>query len=585
MLDETDSVYQTDVIIIGGGIAGISLALHLPLERRVTLLTKQALGESNTRYAQGGLAACIGPDDTPASQFIDTLAAGAGHSDAEAVRVLTDEARHAVEELLAVGTQFDPATASATATVTIGDVTLALGHEAAHSHHRVLHAAGDATGAEIERALVETLRNRPNVTVIEQGFVTDIVMRDEIAAGITYIQSDGQTRTLHANAVVLANGGAGRLWVRTSNPPGATADGLALAWRAGATLTDLEFVQFHPTVLVPPDASGPTFLISEAVRGEGAYLLNNQGERFMLAYDGAELAPRDVVARGITEEMLREQSDHVWLDLRHLEANTVLHRFPNIAATCAQYGIDITTDLIPVAPAAHYYMGGVAVDLEARTTVPHLWAVGEVACTGVHGANRLASNSLLEGVVYGIRAAASVAEALTQIDSTVSWPRQPRFAGETLEGSPLTLKRTISPSVYPLLQRIMWERVGLYRDDAGLTRATEQVQELAEEWPTYLQLATVTDIVHAHETANMVLVAQLIIAAAHARRESRGAHARRDYPATNELLAQWRYFASQGTYVSSSAVNIEPMVTATDWANQLASMQLDEVAYEDGVSR
>lgn len=539
---------STDVVILGGGIAGISLALRLPATTAIILLTKHTLGESNTRYAQGGLAAAVGPFDHPANHMRDTLRAGAGHCDEDAVRLLTAGGPDAVAWLVAAGTHFDPANATATPDDTAmipGSAPLALGHEAAHSHHRVLHAMGDATGAEIERALVDALHQRPNITIMEHTHAIEVLVQQGQSRGVVVLLPDGRTQVITARAVVLANGGAGQLWKRTSNPAGATADGMALAFRAGAALTDLEFAQFHPTVLVPPDPTAPAFLISEAVRGEGAYLRNHAGERFMAGtYPDAELEPRDVVARAILQEMLREESEAVYLDLRHLDAARMLERFPTIAATCAQYQLDITTDLIPIAPAAHYFMGGVAVDLDARTTVPGLWAVGEVACTGVHGANRLASNSLLEGVVYGMRAAGAIASDLAQPAAT--WPTTRPFPGTELDVDVID-QRALSATLRPAIQAIMWERAGLYRDAAGLARGAAALHDLARN-ATPPTVATPAEF----ETANLLTVAQLIVAAAQARHESRGAHARRDFPAMAMELAGFHYFASlQGVHVSS----------------------------------
>jgi L-aspartate oxidase len=541
------SDHTTDVVIIGGGIAGITLALHLPSDLHIILLTKQILGESNTRYAQGGLAASIGPHDSAESHLRDTLAAGANHCDPAAVSALVSEAYTAVTELLAAGTHFDTPTEKTGSgnVVTIGDTQLALGREAAHSVNRILHAMGDATGAEIERALVASVRTRPNITILEEAFVTDILIHDRQAAGIRYLSAEGLQHTITAQATILANGGAGRLWWRTSNPTGATADGLALAWRAGATLTDIEFTQFHPTVLVPPVSSSDVFLISEAVRGEGAYLRNQSGERFMLAYDGAELAPRDIVARAIAQEMQREGSKFAWLDLRHLDVGLLHQRFPTIATTCAEYGIDITKDPIPVAPAAHYFMGGVAVDLDARTSVKNLWAIGEVACTGVHGANRLASNSLLEGVVFGLRASRSIKKHLA--GSTSQWPTSPRFKGTYLLDVQATLKRAANPEIREYMQRLMWLHAGLYRDASGLKVIARELRHIVENRSSQLPTTTVRDIVASMETANMLMVAQLITAAANARRESRGAHARRDYPQSEPTLAGHHFFLRLAT--------------------------------------
>ncbi len=407
-----------DLIIIGGGVAGLAVLLSLPAHLRVVLLTKAALGESNTRYAQGGLAAPVGPDDDPELQLRDTLKAGAGLVDEGAARTMLGEAREAVAWLVAQGTEFDERERAAGTPeapretdplrelATRYDLTL----EAAHSRRRVLHAHGDATGAEIERALVASVWRRPNTEVIEHALALDLVVEDGVCVGVDARVGGEVKRLLGARGVVLANGGAGRLWLRTSNPPGATADGVALAWRAGAALADLEFCQFHPTILAVEGYEGEPFLVSEAVRGEGAWLLNARGERFMPNYHpDAELAPRDVVARAILSEMLADGSPAAWLDLRRLPAEETRERFPSITAACRERGLDLATDLIPVAPAAHYYMGGVVTDTWGRTTLPNLYGVGEVTCTGVHGANRLASNSLLEGLVFGRRAARVIA--------------------------------------------------------------------------------------------------------------------------------------------------------------------------------
>jgi L-aspartate oxidase len=507
-----------DVVIIGGGIAGLSVALTLPDDLSVALVTKAALGESNTRYAQGGLAAAVGLDDDPALHLRDTLAAGAGLVDETATQALVADAREAVAWLIGVGAHFDErADAPATALPNVlahYDLTL----EAAHSRRRVLHAR-DATGAEIERALVVAIRSRKDTAIFEQTLALDLIVENGRCAGVELLRA-GQREKVHARrAVVLANGGAGQLWLRTSNPPGATADGMAMAWRAGAALADLEFAQFHPTVLTLPDGRGEPFLVSEAVRGEGAYLRNAKGERFMKRYSPQkELAPRDVVARSILSEMLAENAPSAFLDLRHLDAEEVHERFPTIAAACARAGLDLATDLIPVAPAAHYFMGGVVVDTEARTTLPQLYAVGEVACTGVHGANRLASNSLLEGLVFGRRATRQIA-----LEAPEPWPTAPALPGDeiALDGivTPhVDLAGPISAETRKQLQRVMWERVSLRRDAKGLTSAREAVRALASG-------AAVDP-----ETGNLLLVAQLVVAAALARTESRGGHYRLDYP-------------------------------------------------------
>ena len=569
---------ECDVAIVGGGVAGLSVALGLPAGLRVALVTKAALGESNTRYAQGGLAVAVGLDDDPALHLRDTLTAGAGLVDEAAARVLVEEGPEAAAWLIGIGAQFDerpdrpvPAPSAPEAHEAQGLAErYALGREAAHSRRRVLHAQGDATGAEIERALVAAIYARPGATVLEQAHALDLLMEDGRCRGVVVWHRGGRVAVRAVRGTVLANGGAGQLWLRTSNPAGATADGVGLAWRAGAALADLEFVQFHPTVLVPPTGGGDPFLISEAVRGEGAWLRNAAGERFMPRYHpDAELAPRDVVARAILGEMLAEGASSAFLDLRHLPAEAMRQRFPTIAAACARYGLDLARDLIPVAPAAHYFMGGVVVDTWARTTLPNLYAVGEVACTGVHGANRLASNSLLEGLVFGRRAAAALSEAHTPADtkdakgdgdetaedtevteeesesmqagketlnpsvsscefSEPAWPEASALPGD------LVPARVVEPAIRAddvagparwALRQVMWEHVALRRDAAGLLAAQSALRRLAAAGPVD------------HETGNMLVAAQLIVAAALARRESRGGHFRVDYPQPEAALA------------------------------------------------
>ena len=529
-----------DVAIIGGGIAGLSVALSLPSDLRVVLVTKHTLGESNTRYAQGGLAAAVGLDDSPLLHLTDTEVAGAGLVDEAAALTLVTEAREAVGWLIETGTRFDRNSHRLDHDALSGEATvprpesarqapaeLATGYdlarEAAHSRRRVLHAQGDATGAEIERALVQAVRRRPTAQVLEDALALELLVSGGTCAGVDLLVRGRRLHLLARRGIVLANGGAGQLWQRTSNPKGATADGLALAFRAGATLADLEFVQFHPTVLVPPEQDQEPFLISEAVRGEGAYLRNAAGERFMPRYHpDAELAPRDIVARAIQTEMRSAGVASAFLDLRHLPEALVHSRFPTIGAVCRRYGLDLAHDLIPVAPAAHYFMGGVAVDTYARTTVPHLYAVGEVACTGVHGANRLASNSLLEGLVFGRRAAGAVSGPMT----VSSWPLKPVLPGaelyvDQLMEPRLSLQAPVAWQIREILRRVMWEQVSLARDAGGLQSAEVELRRLAGGDPVD------------PETANMLFAAQAIAACALARNESRGAHFRLDYPTSN----------------------------------------------------
>lgn len=527
-----------DVAIIGGGIAGLSVALRLPEHIRVALFTKGQFGESNTRYAQGGLAVALGADDSPDLHFQDTMAAGARLCDEEAVRILVDQAPAAVYWLMQMGVHFDRAQPGEVAHTTTDG--LLLGREGAHCRWRVLHAGGDATGAEIERALTVALRTRPSIVLYEKTFVQDLLVRDGHCVGLQAIDQDGHCFTIQTHATVLASGGAGGLWLHTSNPAGATADGCSLAWRAGAALADLEFMQFHPTVLV---TNGSSHLISEAVRGEGAYLRNHAGERFMPRYSSQEeLAPRDVVARAILQEMLTEQTDCQYLDLRHLPTEKTHARFPTISAICRQYGLDIATDLLPIAPAAHYCMGGILVDISGRTTLPDLYAVGEVACTGVHGANRLASNSLLEGLVYGIR----VADVLTHEETLANWHTLHDGISFIPYDSSLSRGNHSSSNADELatqwvkgeLRKIMWQYVSLCRDQEGLLEAHSKVRSLHQQ---FLSCNRDEHSQESLETCNMLQIAELVIVAAMQRRESRGSHWRLDYQFLDENLARCHF--------------------------------------------
>ena len=530
-----------DVAIIGGGIAGLSVALRLPEHTRVALFTKGQLGESNTRYAQGGLAVALGADDSPELHLQDTLAAGAGLCDEEAVSVLVEQAPAAVRWLIQMGVQFDLADdGQAEDDIHVTPDGLLLGREGAHSRWRVLHAGGDATGAEIERALLNALRKRPEIKVYEETFVRELLIQDGRCMGLQAIDKMGQSFELRARSTVLASGGAGSLWLHTSNPAGATADGLALVWRAGAALSDLEFMQFHPTVLVTKDSS---HLISEAVRGEGAYLRNHAGERFMPRYSPQEeLAPRDVVARAILSEMIAEQTDCQYLDLRHLPADKMYARFPTIAGICKQNGLDLATDLLPIAPAAHYCMGGVLVDTSGRTTVPNLYAVGEVACTGVHGANRLASNSLLEGLVYGIRIADYLIDSIAKNPDSNEYIVQRKASLIAYDDLPVNNENLSSGRADNLsarqieqkLRELMWRYVSLVRNREGLLIARQQIRLM--RW----DLVSTADQ-REMEIANMLQVAELVVAAALERCESRGSHWRLDHQYQDETLARQHY--------------------------------------------
>lgn len=531
-----------DVVIVGGGIAGLSVALRLPEHLRVALFTKGLPGESNTRYAQGGLAVALGADDSPQLHLQDTLAAGADLCDATMARILTEEAPEAVQWLISLGVHFDRARPEDLHATEDG---LLLGREAAHSRWRILHAGGDATGAEIERALVAASQQYPNIYIYTETFVHRLLVENGCCVGLEALDRAGQAFAVYAPALVLANGGVGGLWLHTSNPAGATADGLALAWRAGAALTDLEFMQFHPTVLV---VNGGSHLISEAVRGEGAYLRNHAGERFMPRYhELAELAPRDVVARSLLSEMLREGTAFQYLDLRHLDAAHMYERFPTISLLCREHNLDLARDLLPVAPAAHYCMGGVMTDAYGRTTLPGLYAVGEVACTGVHGANRLASNSLLEGLVFGLRLADELA-APTKHAAPLSARRAVTLALSDDLAADADLLRVQPPEerileARRLVRQVMWQYVSLRRDEAGLLEARRQLHALCQDLLRSEPLLSVpsTTRVAWRETVSMFKAAHLVITAALQRRESRGSHWRSDYPQQDERLAHTQY--------------------------------------------
>ncbi len=556
-----------DVAVIGGGIAGLSLALRLPDHMRVALFTKGQLGESNTRYAQGGLSVALGADDNPELHFQDTLVAGAGLCSEEAVRILVEQGPAAAKWLIKMGVQFDCIQPGSEGHATPDG--LLLGREAAHSRWRVLHAGGDATGAEIERALLTALQKRTHVVLYEETFVSSLIMHEGKCVGVEAFDKDGHTFTITALATVLANGGAGGLWLHTSNPSGATADGLTLAWRAGAALTDLEFMQFHPTVLV---VGGTSHLISEAVRGEGAYLRNHGGERFMLRYaPQAELAPRDVVARAILSEMLAEKTDCQYLDLRHLSAEKMHARFPTISVICRGYGLDLARDLLPIAPAAHYCMGGVMVDTYGRTTLAGLYAVGEVACTGVHGANRLASNSLLEGLVFGLRVADGLASValpdMVRDDRSFQYITLSESGiGQTASrGSATPNGSTTIAHIRREVRSIMWQYVSLCRDRVGLLEAQRGIQQLrALMLSSRASMAEHGELLNAPqwvETANMLQVAELVISAALQRRESRGSHWRSDYEMLDAMLDGRHYAFSRDTSTDIPAASWQEVIS------------------------
>lgn len=497
-----------DLVVLGSGIAGLYTA-HAAGRRgwRVVVLTKHHVADSSTDRAQGGIAAALGGSDSPELHYQDTVAAGAGLCDEEAVRLLVNEGPHRVRELIEMGARFDRENGR-----------LALTREGAHSRRRILHAAGDATGAEIQRVLSLAVSRLPGVEVRENHFAVDLLVHEGRCYGVLALAGGDHLKIFWGRAVVLATGGLGQLFEVSTNPEVATGDGMAMAYRAGAELMDMEFVQFHPTVLHLPGA--PPFLISEAVRGEGAVLRNARGERFMPRYHRlAELAPRDVVVRAILAEMEQTQSPHVYLDLSHLDAEMVRQRFPNITRTCAAYGLDITRDLLPVAPAAHYMMGGVKTNLHGETSIEGLYACGEVACQGVHGANRLASNSLLDGLVFGGRIVERVAQG------PAAPARRPDFScselGEALDLDTGDLRRR--------LKQVMSRHVGPIRDARGL----EEALSFFACW-SFLEKHRAAGV-EEMELRNMLLVGQLMTQAALLRTESRGGHYRRDYPAPRDV--------------------------------------------------
>jgi L-aspartate oxidase len=503
------------ILVIGSGITGLMIALELAEGGQlVQLVSKGPLSECNTRYAQGGMAVALSSEDSPGSHTADTLVAGAGLCNPEAVNVLTNEAPGRFADLVARGVAWDHEA---------GAIALTL--EGAHSHRRVVHAQGDATGAEIERALVAQVRAHQAIVVREHTFVWDLLVENQACVGATLIQAD-LVSAVYAKAVILAAGGLGCVYSHTTNPPVATGDGVAMAYRAGAAVTDLEFVQFHPTALRLPGV--PTFLISEAVRGEGAVLRDAAGNAFMQGQHPLnDLAPRDVVARAIAAQMAKDERDFVWLDATPISPAQFAHRFPNISRVCAQQGIELPQAPIPVAPAAHYSCGGIATDLVGRTTLAGLYAAGEVAWTGVHGANRLASNSLLECVVFGHRLASHLLENLpaNERHNDLTPPR-PAAKGPLLPAC---------TAIRAELPRLAWEKIGLLREETGLCEAIAQI----EAWQLALApLEAGPPCLAYGELRNLLLSAWLIAQAALWRKESRGCHYRLDYPEANDKWIQ-----------------------------------------------
>ena len=504
----------TDVLVVGGGIAGFRAALGVPERYRVLLVTKQDDKESNSQYAQGGIAGVLDPSDRFDNHIADTLAAGKGLCDPDVVAMVVREAPARISELIDWGVDFDQENGH-----------VALGREGGHSHARIAHALGDSTGREIMRAIIERARARKNIRLWQNSFTLDLLTHEGRCRGVLVWDRRRGLSLVWARAVVLATGGAGQLYRETTNPRIATADGHAMAFRAGAVLRDMEFMQFHPTVLYL--AGSTRHLLTEALRGEGARLIDRNGERFMPGYHPmAELAPRDDVALAITAQMTKTRQPCVYLDLSHLDGDFIRARFPGIARVLREFDLDIARDPIPVCPGAHYMIGGVVVDQSGRSSVPGLWAAGEVSSTGLHGANRLASNSLLEGLVYGSRVAEDL---VAELDRAGPYALQvPPIKAPSLDPGQ---DRIDLDDLRKSLRALMWRAVGITRDRAGLDDALAQV----DRWGRYLLPLEFADPA-GWTMQNMLLVARLMIASALAREESRGVHFRSDFPAPNPDL-------------------------------------------------
>ncbi|TVP97131.1 MAG: L-aspartate oxidase [Planctomycetaceae bacterium] len=506
--------YFTDLLVIGGGLAGLRAANAALPHQSVLVVTKDKLYESNSQYAQGGIAGVLDPEDRFEDHVADTLAAGGNLCDPAVVDLVVREAPRRIEELIDWGTRFDQLSGS-----------LALGREGGHSRQRIVHALGDATGKEVMRAVIQRSRDLPNLEIWEQTFTLDLLTHEGLCRGALVSGNDGRLMLVWAKQTILCTGGNGQVYRESTNPSVATGDGFAVAYRAGVELRDMEFCQFHPTVLYIAGASRS--LITEAIRGEGAWLLDHDGRRFMPDYDPrAELAPRDVVSQSIVRQMAKTKSSSVYLSLRHLPAALVRRRFPGIGEACAKFGIDITVDPIPVRPGAHYMIGGVTVDGQGRTSLPGLWAAGEVTSSGLHGANRLASNSLLEGLVYGAHAGEAASLAAAEMPDSMRAFRLEHAAHEpSIDFDVADVKAS--------LKSFMGRLVGVQRDEAGLQEATAAVDSICG-----FAMQRQFDQVGGWELQNLLCTAQMMARAALARTESRGVHFRLDYPAVDD--PNWR---------------------------------------------
>src|SRR5215471_513521 len=513
---------HVDFIVVGAGVAGLRAAIALAEAGKVLVLSKQELTESATQYAQGGIAVALSDEDEIGLHLQDTISAGDGIVNADAARVLVEEGPERIQELIDWGTQFDRSGTRLTFT-----------REAAHSRNRILHAHGDSTGREIGRALHAKAASLKNISFSEFEFTYGVRLEGERVSGVHLISPAGQHHLVKCLAVLLATGGAGQIYSNTTNPAVATADGVAMAYRAGVEISDMEFVQFHPTALYVKNA--PRFLLSEALRDEGAILRNAELHRFMSKYhELGELAPRDVVARAIAHELeiCRLKEPVVYLDMTHLKEEHIKARFPRIYETCLKYNVDINVDLVPVRPAAHYLMGGVRTDLEGRSSRPGLYAAGEAACTGVHGANRLASNSLLEGLVFGARAGHSMRQEMPTASYSISQlPNCKTTNSPISHEKPSTSTQTASLDPENLIrevQQIMWAKVGIVRSGQTLREAVERLHSMNACLPQPVSRL-------ACEACNIHTGALLIARSALARLESRGAHYRIDYPSHDDI--------------------------------------------------